>query len=68
VFETDPAMKPFEEGTYKMDRDDVELAKTMFYEEMGWDVKTGIPKRATLERLGLGYMADDLKARGLLPA
>ncbi|NLM05073.1 MAG: hypothetical protein GX214_08645, partial [Clostridiales bacterium] len=38
-----------------------------FYEEMGWDVETGIPTRATLERLGLGYMADDLEERGLLP-
>ena len=60
--------KAFEEGTVKLDRADMELAKDMFYEEMGWDVKTGIPTRATLERVGLGYMADDLAARGLLPA
>lgn len=68
VFDKEPDFKAFEEGTVKMDRDDMEVAKTMFYEEMGWDVETGIPTRATLERLGLKYMADDLEARGLLPA
>lgn len=68
VFDKEPEFKAFEEGTVKLDRADMELAKDMFYEEMGWDVKTGIPTRATLERVGLGYMADDLAARGLLPA
>jgi aldehyde:ferredoxin oxidoreductase len=67
VFEQDPDFKAFEEGTYKMDRDDMELAKDYFYEEMGWDVKTGIPTRKTLEKFGLGDMADDLEARGILP-
>ncbi len=67
VFEQDPDFKAFEEGTYKMDREDMELAKDMFYEEMGWDIKTGIPTRATLEKFGLGDMADDLSARGILP-
>lgn len=67
VFEQDPDFKAFELGTYKMDREDMELAKDMFYEEMGWDIKTGIPTRATLEKFGLGDMADDLAARGILP-
>lgn len=68
VFDQDEDFKPFEEGTTKMDREDIKKAKTMFYEEMGWDVETGIPTRKTLERLGLGYMADDLEKRGLLPS
>lgn len=68
VFDKDPDFKPFEEGTDKLDRKDVELAFDMFFEEMGWDKKTGIPTRKTLESLGLGYMADDLEKRGLLPA
>lgn len=68
LFDKEPDFKAFEEGTTKLDREDMEIAKTMFYEEMGWDVKTGIPTRETLERLGLGYMADDLEKRGLLPA
>lgn len=68
VFDKDPDLKPFDEGTDKLDREDMELAKDMFYEEMGWDKETGIPTRKTLEKLGLGYMADDLENRGLLPA
>lgn len=66
LFDKDPDFEAFEEGTTKMDRDDMEIAKTMFYEEMGWNVDTGIPTRETLERLDLGDMADDLDARGLL--
>lgn len=68
VFDKDPDFRPFEQGTDKLDRADMEIAKDMFYEEMGWDKATGIPTRKTLERLGLGYMADDLEKRGLLPA
>ncbi|AFL99625.1 MULTISPECIES: aldehyde ferredoxin oxidoreductase [Desulfitobacterium] len=68
VFDKDPDFKAFEEGTDKLDRDDMEIARDMFYEEMGWDKETGIPTRKTLERLSLGYMADDLEKRGLLPA
>lgn len=68
VFDKEPDFQPFEEGTVKLDREDMEVARTMFYEEMGWDTETGIPTRSTLERLSLGYMADDLEARGLLPS
>ena len=39
-----------------------------FYEKLGWDRKTGIPTRATLEALGLKDVADDLQAAGKLPA
>ncbi|MGE5506874.1 MAG: aldehyde ferredoxin oxidoreductase [Chitinophagales bacterium] len=59
---------PFTPGHYKMDKADTEVAKDMFYEELGWDKKTGAPTRATLERLGLGYVADELGKKGLLPA
>lgn len=45
----------------------MELAKDMFYKELGWDKATGMPTRATLKRLGLGYVAEDLAGRGLLP-
>ena len=68
MFDKEPDFKAFEEGTIKMDRDDMELAKDYFYEEMGWDVSTGIPTRATLEKYDLKDMADDLEKRGLLPA
>ncbi len=29
-----------------------------YYETMGWDRETGIPKRSTLEQLGIGWTAD----------
>ena len=32
-----------------------------YYAERGWDKETGIPKRQTLERLGLGYVAEGLE-------
>ena len=68
VFDRDPDKQPFTEGTTKLDREDWEKALDMFYTEFGWDVKTGIPTRATLESFGLGKVADELEAAGLLPA
>lgn len=68
VYDNDPDKAPFTEGTIKMDRDDMQLALTMFYKEMGWDEKTGAPTRATLERLNLKNVADDLASLNLLPA
>ena len=32
-----------------------------YYAERGWDQRTGIPTRETLESLGLGYAADELR-------
>ena len=68
IFDIDEDIEVFTEGTYKMDREDMELAKDYFYEEMGWDVATGIPTRETLEKFDLKDVADDLEARGILPA
>ena len=45
---------------------DWEKALDMFYTEFGWDVKTGIPTRATLEKFDLGDMADKLEELGLI--
>jgi aldehyde:ferredoxin oxidoreductase len=67
VFDVDPDMKPFTEGTVKLDRDDMQLALTMLYKEYGWDEKTGAPTRAALERVGLKYVADELESLNLLP-
>jgi aldehyde:ferredoxin oxidoreductase len=44
----------------------MELAKDMFYEELGWDKATGAPTRATLDKLGMGYVADEFAKTGLL--
>ncbi len=59
--------EPFTQGHDKMDRADMELAKDMFYEQLGWDKTTGMPTRSTLEDLGLGFAADELGRMGLLP-
>jgi aldehyde:ferredoxin oxidoreductase len=67
VFDQPPDQKPFTPGSQKMDRDDMELAKSLFYEQLGWDISTGMPTRSTLTRLGLEDVAEDLAERGLLP-
>jgi aldehyde:ferredoxin oxidoreductase len=64
----DPDKEAFTPGTIKLDKEDFETALTMFYEEMGWDAKTGAPTRAALEKVKLGYVADELDKLGLLPA
>ncbi|SFG18904.1 aldehyde ferredoxin oxidoreductase [Oribacterium sp. WCC10] len=65
IFDKEPDFKPFEEGTIKMDREDMEKAKDMWYEAMGWDVETGIPTKATLHKFDLDDMATDMENRGI---
>lgn len=67
VFTDKDGLKPFTEGTIVMDREDMQLGLTMLYKEFGWDEKTGAPTRATLEKLDLKEVADDLESLGLLP-
>lgn len=67
IFDMDPDKKAFEEGTVKLDRDDWQKALTMFYQQFGWDEKTGAPTRETLEKFELKDVADDLAALNLLP-
>jgi hypothetical protein len=33
---------------------------------MGWDTDSGVPNRITLERLNVGWIADELAAHGKL--
>ncbi|MCJ7769347.1 MAG: hypothetical protein MUO92_02580 [Dehalococcoidales bacterium] len=40
--------------------------RTKFYEFEGWETSSGWPKRATLEELGLGFVADELESKGKL--
>lgn len=42
VFDKDPKIPVFTEGTDKMDREDMRQSLTMFYQEMGWD-RVGLP-------------------------
>jgi aldehyde:ferredoxin oxidoreductase len=67
VFTKHPDLKPFEEGTDKMDRDDFQLALTMVYEEFGWDSQLGCPTAETLDAYGgMEDVKADLEAAGLL--
>ncbi|MCW5882111.1 MAG: aldehyde ferredoxin oxidoreductase family protein [Anaerolineae bacterium] len=51
--------KMLEDGASKglqVTLEEVEAAKDVYYTLAGWDVATGVPQAATLERLGLGWV------------
>jgi aldehyde:ferredoxin oxidoreductase len=50
-----------------IDKAKFEMLKDRYYELRGWDVKTGWPTRARLEKLGLKDVADELASIGRLP-
>ena len=59
---------PIPDGPSKgmtLDREKFEELKDAFYELRGQDIKTGAPKRETLEELGLKYVADELEKTGV---
>ncbi|MBN2247704.1 MAG: aldehyde:ferredoxin oxidoreductase [Coriobacteriia bacterium] len=66
----------FEDGkwSYKMvagrmcDREKVEDWKTIYFELEGWDPATGWPKRETLEKMDMKFVADELDRAGKLGA
>lgn len=39
-----------------------------FLERLGWDARTTVPTAASLERLGMGFLAGDMKAVKVAPA
>jgi aldehyde:ferredoxin oxidoreductase len=49
-----------------VDREQFERTKDEYYAIRGWDVRTGLQKRAGLEELGLRDVAGSLEAQGLL--
>ena len=49
-----------------LDRSDFENLKGEYYRIRGWDVPSGLQKRAKLEELGLSYVAKTLGGEGLL--
>ncbi len=68
VFTDKSGRAPFTKGAIHMDRNDVQVALDMFYEELGWDRATGAPTRGTYRKFGLTGVADTLAAHKLVPA
>lgn len=58
--QTEPLRKGKMDG-WKLDMDKYNGMLDRYYELHGWDKVTAYPKRSTLERLRLGYVADDLE-------
>jgi len=55
--------EPLKAGASKgqmISKEDLDLMLDEYYAVRGWDVKTGMPTRAKLVELGLGYVADAL--------
>ncbi|UMZ72906.1 aldehyde ferredoxin oxidoreductase [Natranaerofaba carboxydovora] len=50
-----------------MEEDDLQEGLTLIYRVMGWCEETGAPTRESLENYGLGYVADELADKNLLP-
>lgn len=46
----------------KLSHEEMERAKDVYFAMSGWDVKTGVPTRAKLEELGIGWVADNIGA------
>jgi aldehyde:ferredoxin oxidoreductase len=44
-----------------LDRAEFEAALELYYQMAGWETSSGVPTRATLEALGLGWIADQLE-------
>jgi aldehyde:ferredoxin oxidoreductase len=56
----DRFFRPMEGGTLKgkkIDREEFSKALETYYEMMGWDPKTGVPKRAKLSELDLDWLS-----------
>ncbi len=49
-----------------VDREKFDRILDEYYQARGWDEKTGLQKKETLERLGLKDIAKDLAKRGRL--
>ncbi len=57
----------YTKGTIHLDKDDINGAMDMYYEEMGWDKATGAPTTEAYGKVGLAKVGDELKKKGLVP-
>jgi aldehyde:ferredoxin oxidoreductase len=54
------ALRAGESKGQRISQADLDLMLDEYYTERGWDPQSGIPTRAKLESLALGYVADQL--------
>jgi aldehyde:ferredoxin oxidoreductase len=55
---------PLEGGPLKGVTVDIDTQIRDYLEAMGWDTKTGVPNKETLDSLGLSFVAADLHSAG----
>jgi aldehyde:ferredoxin oxidoreductase len=55
----EPILDGPSKGMY-MPSDELEMLKDKYYDLRGWDKKTGVPTKETLQRLSLTQQAKDL--------
>lgn len=65
-FFSEPLLGGGPNGGAVVDREKFNQILNEYYEARRFDPDSGLPTRAGLERLGLGWIADDLEARGKL--
>jgi aldehyde:ferredoxin oxidoreductase len=64
-----PPFPPAEHPHPPLSREYFEETKTEYYKLMGWDVKTGLPRRSTLQKLGMDDVLASFEKRAFeLPA
>jgi aldehyde:ferredoxin oxidoreductase len=51
-----------------LDRKAFELMKDDYYRMRGWDPASGLQTRQCLEKLGLGFLCEEMEKAGLLSA
>lgn len=66
VYDVDPDIEPFTEGTTKMEREDFQKALGMVYREFKWDEEKGCPTAETLDFYDMPDVKEELQALGLL--
>lgn len=62
---------PVSRGTWKgmiLEKDGFERMKDEYYTLRGWDLKTGVPTKETLEKYGLEDVVEKLMGQGILPS
>jgi aldehyde:ferredoxin oxidoreductase len=63
-------MEPLPDGLFAGKPFTQEMLDSMldnYYELRGWDKKTGLPTKSTLETLGLGFASEELAKMNRLP-